>query len=160
MNFKEIHCAQNYSQFNGEFFVWVNLSADNRLVPEYWRFFLPDGRIIEARVRCTFTCRQAKGDNKGADALFGTSTAEFLMSMFATKDKRYSTGSGWQDRMIAQIKENYKTEPDLFEPPETPFGNKATNKPQTTIADNGYLTVLIMTRYMEKDVNDEQPSGI
>lgn len=158
MKFKEIHCLKNYSQFDGEFFVWVNLATDNRLVPEYWRFFLPDGRIIEARVRCTFTCRQATGDNRGANALFGTSTAEFLLSMFATKEHRYSTGSGWQERMIAQIKKNYEDEPDLFEPPKTPFGNKATNYPQETLADNGYFTVLIMTKYMEKGVNDEDAS--
>ena len=159
MNFKEIHCAENYSQFDGEFFVWVYLSTDNRLVPEYWRFFLPDGRVIEARVRCTFTNRQAEGDNRGADALRGTSTAEFLLSMFATKDHRYSTNSGWQDRMIAQIKKNYENEPDLFEPPQTPFGNMATNKPQATIADNGFFTVMIMTKYLEVSASDEETDG-
>ena len=134
----------------------MHLSSDNRLVPEYWKFFLPDGRIVEARVRCMYTLRQAKGDNRGADALRGTSTAEFLMSMFATRRHRYSTGSGWQDRMVAQIKKNYENEPDLFEPPQTPFGNNATNDPQETIADNGYFSVLIMTRYMEKGVSDEE----
>ena len=104
MKFKEVHCAKNYTQFDGEFFAWFYLSMDNIHVPEYWRFFLPDGRVVEARVRCSYTTRQIPGEAKGGDAFRGTSTAEFMMSMFATKERRYSTGNGWQDRMAKLIK--------------------------------------------------------